>query len=77
MRRLGQGSLASQGQAGCGAEGARRDGMGTAASSSQLLMGWGGKYTELQAHAEQSPLIFIKQRVNMLVAWVGSFFSCE
>lgn len=43
----------------------RGDGMGTGASSSQLLMGCGGKYTELQAHAKQSPVIFIKQKVNM------------
>lgn len=51
--------------------------MGTGASSSQLLVGCGGKYTELQAHAKQSPLIFIKQMVNVLVAWVGDFFSGE
>lgn len=51
--------------------------MGTGARSSQLLMGCGRKYTELQAHAKQSPLIFVKLRVNMPEAWVGSFLSCE
>lgn len=34
----------------------------------------GDKYTELQAHAKPpSPLIFLKQRINVPAAWGGKF----
>lgn len=55
-------------------ENTRGGGMGTGAGSSQLLAGWGDKYTELQAHAKTpSPLIFLKQRINVPGAWGGQF----
>lgn len=39
------------------------------AGLSQLLMGWGDKYTDLQAHAKPLSLfIFLKQRMNVLAA---------
>lgn len=53
--------MASQGKVGCGAEGAS----GAQEPAHPTAHGLEEKYTELQAHAKQSPLIFMKRAGGM------------